>query len=342
VLKVAIVGASGYTAAELIRLLANHPKVEITGLYARKNVGRRLAEVHPQLQGFADDAVIEEPNYERVGSEADLVFFATPHGIAMRSVPRVLEGKAKVIDLSADYRFEDPKVYERYYEKHESPGVKGVYGLPELHRAEIRDARLVANPGCYPVAAVLALAPAIKHGLVDLERLVVDAKSGTSGAGATPSEVTHHPTTGSNIRAYSATTHRHQPEISQELSKLAGEKIEVCFTPHLIPVVRGILATAHVFFKAPVEQEELVEVYRKFYVDEPFVRVRAELPQTSYVLGSNYCDVGVEVAPGKKHGVIVAAIDNLVKGASGQAVQNMNLMCGFDEREGLRGLPLRP
>jgi len=339
--KVSIVGASGYTAAELLRLLLNHPKVEISGLYARKNAGRRLVEVHPQFQEILD-LLLEEPNYEEIRENSEIVFFATPHQVAMKYVPQVLKGNAKVVDLSADYRFDDPQVYEKYYTKHKSPEVRAVYGLPELHRDEIKKARLVANPGCYPVAAILSLAPLVKKQLADTDKIVVDAKSGTSGAGATPSEATHHPLVGASVRAYSATTHRHQPEISQELSKLAGEAIEIHFTPHLIPVVRGILSTAHVFLKKPMDKKELLQLYRKFYRGEPFVRVRDKLPQTSYVFGSNFCDIGIEVTQNKKRAVVVAAIDNLCKGAAGQAVQNMNLMCGFDETAGLKAPPLRP
>ncbi|MEM4188284.1 MAG: N-acetyl-gamma-glutamyl-phosphate reductase, partial [Candidatus Hadarchaeum sp.] len=225
---------------------------------------------------------------------------------------------------------------------HESPELKGVYGLPELNRKEIKTARLVANPGCFPTAALLSLAPLVKKKLIDLEHIIIDAKTGTSGAGATPTESTHHPVAGANVAAYKATTHRHAPEIDQELSKLAGQQVKVHFTPHLIPLIRGILSTAHVFLKKPVTKTELLEIYREFYRDEPFVRVREELPQVNYVLGSNYCDIGVEPELDGTRTVVVAVIDNLVKGASGQAVQNMNIMLGFEETDGLRGSALRP
>jgi N-acetyl-gamma-glutamyl-phosphate reductase len=247
-----------------------------------------------------------------------------------------------VIDLSADYRFEDVRVYEKYYVKHESPEVKGVYGLPELHREEIKRARLVAVPGCYPTAAILSLAPLVMRKLVDLNHMIVDAKTGTSGAGATLTESTHHPVIGGSMRAYLATEHRHEPEINQELSKLAGEKVRAHFTPHLIPIVRGILSTAHVFLKKPAEKGILLELYREFYEGEPFVRVVEELPQVNFVVGSNYCDIGLEPAAEGNRVVVVACIDNLIKGASGQAVQCMNLMFGFKETEGLEVLALRP
>jgi N-acetyl-gamma-glutamyl-phosphate reductase len=341
VIKVAIVGASGYTAAELIRILLGHRKVELCGLYAFTKAGRSLTDVHPQFRGFAD-AKLERPDYERLGRETDLVFFATPHTVSMHHVPTVLDGGARVVDLSADYRFDDPAVYERYYTKHASPDLKAVYGLPEIYRREIKEAKLVANPGCYPTAAILALAPLVKNELIDLEKIVIDAKSGSSGAGASPSERTHHPMLEENITAYAATTHRHRPEIEQELSKLAKQKVTVHFTPHLIPVVRGILLTAHVFLKEVKETTELLELYHEFFRGEPFVRIRKTLPQTKQVLGSNYCDIGIEVDTEGRRAVIVAAIDNLTKGASGQAVQNMNLMFGIDETEGLRLPPLCP
>ncbi len=340
-IEVAVVGASGYAGGELFRLLLGHPEVEIVGAYDIKNVGLPLPKVHPNLRGLID-LTITEPRYEEIGEKTDLVFTATPHGVAMKFVPKILDGGAKVIDLSADYRFDDPATYERYYVKHESPHLKAIYGLPELYRERIRGARLVANPGCYPTAAVLSLAPLVREDLVDMEYIIIDAKSGTSGAGAAPGEVTHHPLCGANIRAYAVTTHRHGPEIDQELSKLAGRKVRAHFTPHLIPIVRGILSTAHVFAREPMSKEEVLQLYREFYRGEPFVRVLDDLPQVNFIVGSNYCDIGVECDAEGKRLVVVSAIDNLVKGASGQAIQNMNLMFGIDEAKGLKGPPLRP
>jgi N-acetyl-gamma-glutamyl-phosphate reductase len=338
---VAVVGAAGYTGAELFRLLVNHSRVNIIGAYGMKNVGKPVSEIHPHLRGIVD-MIIEEPDYRKIGREAEVVFIATPHGVAMKFVPELLSGGARVVDLSADYRFDDVKVYEKYYAKHESPNVKGVYGLPELYRAQIEHASLVANPGCFPTAAILSLAPLVKKKLIDLDHIIVDAKTGTSGAGATLTESTHHPIAGANVVAYAATTHRHVPEMNQELSKLAGENVGVHFTPHLLPMIRGILSTAHVFLKKQMEKSALLEIYREFYAGEPFVRVREELPQINYVVGSNYCDIGLEPEAQGKRVVVVAAIDNLVKGASGQAVQNMNIMIGCEEAEGLRGPALRP
>lgn len=340
-IKAAVVGASGYTGEELFRLLAGHPKVEIAGAHDIRNVGRTVSEVHPNLRGIVD-LQITEPDYSRLSEDVDVVFAATPHKVAMKFVPKLLEGRARIIDLSADYRFEDVKIYEKYYVKHESPKVRGVYGLPELHRANIKHARLVANPGCFPAAAILSLAPLAKQDIINLDRIIIDAKTGTSGAGATLSEVTHHPIAGANIRAYAATTHRHAPEIDQELTKLAGRKVKAHFTPHLVPIVRGILSTSHVFMKRFANRGELLALYREFYAHEPFVRVRDGLPEINHVVGSNYCDIGLELDQEGKRLVVVSAIDNLTKGASGQAVQNMNLMLGFDESEGLRAPALRP
>lgn len=337
----AVVGASGYAGVELFRLLVGHPEVKLVGAYDIRNVGDRVSEVHPNLRGIVD-LKITEPDYVKIGNQTDVIFVATPHRVAMKFVPKLLKGKARVIDLSADYRFDDVKVYEQYYTKHESPGVKGVYGLPELYRAKIKRAHLIANPGCYPTAAILGVAPLVKRHLINLEHIVIDAKTGTSGAGAAPGEATHHPVIGANILAYAATTHRHAPEIDQELSKLAGLKVKAHFTPHLIPIVRGILSTTHVFLRKPTDAKALLELYSKFYASEPFVRVREELPQVNFVVGSNYCDIGFELDARSNRLVVVAAIDNLIKGASGQAIQDMNLMFGFDETKGLEAPALRP
>lgn len=339
-IRVSVVGASGYTAAELFRILSAHRGVRIVGAYALKNAGRLVSEVHPSLRGIVD-MKIEEADYGRIAEESDLVFAAVPHKVPMTFVPRLLKAGVRVVDLSADYRFDDVSVYERYYARHESPEVKGVYGLPELYREEIKGAGLVANPGCFPTAAVLSLAPLVRGRLIDMDHIVVDAKTGTSGAGATPTEATHHPTIGASARAYSALSHRHAPEIDQELSKLAGRRVRVSFVPHLIPIVRGILSTAHVFLNENVGREDLLEEYRKFYGGEPFVRILEGLPEINYVIGSNYCDIGLAV-DGEGRAAVVAAIDNLVKGASGQAVQNMNIMFGLEETEGLKAAPLRP
>ncbi|KXA91338.1 N-acetyl-gamma-glutamyl-phosphate reductase [candidate division MSBL1 archaeon SCGC-AAA259D18] len=340
-MKVSVIGASGYTGGELFRLLCNHREVEIVGAYGKTTIGKDLSEVHPSLQDIVD-LTIEEPKYREVGESSDLVFTATSHGVAMKFVPDLLDEDARVIDISADYRLDDVRVYEEYYQKHESPGLEAVYGLSEIYRSEIEKADLVANPGCYPTAAILSLAPLFSEELIDLEHIVIDSKSGTSGAGAKPSQKLHHPTCAENLRAYNVTAHRHSPEIKQEVEKLAGGEATIHFTPHLIPITRGILNTSHVFPQDTVDEDKLIELYENFYDDEPFVRVLERLPQTNAVRGSNFCDVGLEVSENSGRIVAISAIDNLVKGASGQAIQNMNIMFGFDERMGLEEIALRP
>ncbi len=340
-ISAAVVGASGYAGGELLRLLAGHPEVELAGVYDIINVGRPVGQIHPNLRG-AVSLKIKKPDYGKIGKAHDVVFPATPHGVAMGFMPELLDGGAKVVDLSADYRFDDLGVFEKFYKKHENPQIESVYGLPELYRKQIKRAKLVANPGCYPTAAILGLAPLVKKRLVDPEHIVIDAKSGTSGAGTKPSETLHHPACAENLKAYLATSHRHEPEISQELSKLAGRKVRAHFTPHLVPIVRGILTTIHVFARKSTSKDSLLELYRRFYRGERFVRVLKELPQVNSVVGSNFCDIGVEPAPEGKRLVVVSVIDNLVKGASGQAVQNMNLMFGIDEEKGLETLVPHP
>jgi N-acetyl-gamma-glutamyl-phosphate reductase len=335
-MRVAILG-TGYVAAELVRILSNHPSAELAEVQGRSGVGQPIGAVYPNLDLPLRISELDT----KVGGRVDVVFTALPHGTSMKYVPSLLQGGAKVIDMSADFRL-DPQVFERTYNlKHECPELKGVYGLSELHREEIRQARLVANPGCYPTPAILALAPLVKEGLVDLEHVIINALSGTSGAGHQPQERTHHPLCGANVQVYSATTHRHVPEIEQEIGRIAGKPVRIHFVPHLVPIVRGILETVSVFLREEKKAEELLALYREFYKGERFVRIRDSLPQVNYVVGSNFCDIGVEVAG--KWAVVVAVVDNLVKGAAGQAVQNMNLMFSLPEEEGLGCLlPLRP
>ncbi len=233
-------------------------------------------------------------------------------------------------------------VYEEYYKEHESPELEAVYGLPEIYREEIKGADLVANPGCYPTAAILSSAPLLEEGIIDMEHIVIDSKSGTSGAGAKPSQKLHHPTCAENLRAYNVTSHRHSPEINQEVEKISGKEATTYFTPHLIPITRGMLNTSHVFLKEPKNEEELLDLYEDYYVDEHFVRVLDDLPQSNSVRGSNFCDISVRSSEESKRAAVISTIDNLVKGASGQAVQNMNIMFGFDESEGLGDMGLRP
>lgn len=347
-IKVAIVGASGYTGGELIRILLNHNEVEITDITSRQYDKIPIDKVHPHIR----DSGLEFKNKPLDQIDADLVFTATPHGASMKIVPSLLETGAKVIDLSGDYRFNNIETYEKWYNLKHSSDIKGVYGLPEIHRKEIKKANLVANPGCFTTGAILSGYPLAKEGIID--RMIFDSKTGVSGAGVKPSLATHYPNIGDNVNPYNVTSHRHMPEIQQELGLFSN--IKVSFTPHLVPVIRGILTTNHSFFneksKFNIETEEerkntsekIRELYKKQYKGEPFVKVLEdnEIPRLSSVRGSNYIHIGCFEIDETGRLVIVSAIDNLVKGASGQAVHNMNLICGFNEKEGLENYGLHP
>lgn len=328
-MKVGIIGGSGYIGGELLRLLANHPDVEIVAVTSRTFKNQPVSVIHAHLLKTVD-LYFEDMPAKEVAKRSDVVFTAVPHKAAMTQVPELLTNGARVIDLSADYRLK-PDTYEKIYEtSHSDRDRKATYGLPELHRADIRHSDLVANPGCFPTGAILAAAPLVKAGIV--ERIVFDSKTGISGAGATPSDATHYPNVAENIVPYSVTTHRHNPEIEQELTLLS--RCDVHFTPHIIPAVRGILTTAHIFVKRAISKKDVMELYRKMYADEIFVRIVDGVPSLGAVRGSNFCDIGCFDAEGDRI-VVVSAIDNMVKGASGQAIQNMNIMFGLDEKNGL-------
>lgn len=345
-LNVAIVGASGYTGLELIRILHCHPEVAVTCLTSEQSAGKRISEVFPTLRGRCD-LVLENLEPVRVSEKADIIFTALPHKAAMEVVPTFLKLGRKVIDLSADYRLSDPEVYGRWYEPHLNPAnlKKAVYGLPEIRRARIKGAKLVANPGCYPTSIILGLAPLLKQGLIHPHSIISDSASGVSGAGRSAKVDSLYCEVNEGYKAYGVGgVHRHTPEIEQELSLLAGEPLKVTFTPHLVPMDRGILST---IYSAPVREmtsADLVRLYAEFYAGEPFVRVlpQGSLPSTAFVRGSNFCDIAPLVDERTGRIIVVSAIDNLVKGASGQAVQNMNLVCGFPETTGLDGLALFP
>ena len=345
-LKIAIVGASGYTGLELIRLLHCHPEVAVTCLTSEQSAGKRISDVFPTLRGRCD-LVLENLEPVRVAEKADIIFTALPHKAAMEVVPTFLKLGKKVIDLSADYRLSDPAVYGEWYEPHLNPAnlKKAVYGLPELRRNKIKSAKLVANPGCYPTSIILGLAPLLKKGLIDLSSIIADSTSGVTGAGRAAKVDSLYCEVNEGYKAYGVGgVHRHTPEIEQELSLLAGEQLKITFTPHLAPMDRGILSTIYATPTKPLSTETIVQLYQDFYAGEPFVRVllQGTLPSTAFVRGSNFCDIAplVDLRTGRI--IIVSAIDNLVKGASGQAVQNMNLACGFPETMGLEGLALFP
>jgi N-acetyl-gamma-glutamyl-phosphate reductase len=345
-LKVAIVGASGYTGVELLRILHCHPEAAVTCVTSERSAGKRISDIYPGLKGRCD-LLLENLEPVRVAGKADFIFTALPHKAAMEVAPTFLNMGKRVVDLSADYRLRDPKEYEKWYEPHLSPALlkKAVYGLPELKRARIAGADLVANPGCYPTTVILGLAPLLKNKLIDPATIIADSKSGVSGAGRGAKVDSLYCEVNEGFKAYGVGgSHRHIPEIEQELSHLAGNRLTITFTPHLAPMDRGILSTIYSVPLKSATTAKLLRIYNDFYKGEPFVRVLPEgsFPSTAFVRGSNFCDIGLTVDSRSGRVIVVCAIDNLVKGASGQAVQNMNIMCGFPETMGLEGLPLFP
>ncbi len=338
-LKITVVGANGYTGGEMVRLLAGHPSVEIAALTSRQFAGKNIVEVFPALRGILDVPLVELDIGE-IAEKCDAVFLAIPHTQAMPIVADLVKEGARVVDYSADFRLKDPNTYEKWYgTAHSEPALleKSVYGLPELHGEAIRKAQLVALPGCYPTAALLALAPAIRHKLIDINDIVINSMSGVSGAGQRPTQNTHFSEIADNLRAYGITSHRHTPEIEQELSLLAEGAVNVVFTPHLVPANRGILSTITARAASEASVEKLVEIYDEFYKDAPFVRIcePGSYPELRFVRGSNFCDIGLAFEPRTRKFIAISTIDNLCKGAAGQAVQCMNIMFGLPERTGL-------
>jgi len=343
--KVAIIGGSGYTGLELLRLLSRHPGVEITAVTSREYEGQAVAEVFPALAGICPLS-FSWPDPVKVAQTADFCFVALPHKTAMAVIPTLLAAGAKVVDLSADFRFRDRAVYESWYQEHTAPELlaEAVYGLPELHREAIKTARLVGNPGCYPTSVILGLAPLLTAGLIEPQSIIADCKSGASGAGRGLKLGMLFCEVNDDFRAYSVAAHRHTPEMEQELSRLAQEPLTITFTPHLIPMSRGILATLYATPRQPLTAEELQATFERFYQQEPFVRVcpPGSLPTTTAVRGSNYCDLAVRLDRRANRIIVLSAIDNLTRGASGQAVCNMNLMLGLPETQGLDLVPFLP
>lgn len=343
--RVAIIGASGYTGAELARILCNHPQITLTAATSRQYAGKKLSEIFPNLRGRVD-LVCENLPLDELLPKADLFFTAVPHKTAMNIVPQIIEAGKKVIDLSADFRLKDVEVYEQWYDPHSSPEYinQAVYGLPELYREQIKGKSLVANPGCYPTSIILAMAPLLEAGLVEPHTIIADSKSGTSGSGRSASVGSLYCEVADGFRPYKVCGHRHTPEIEQELSRAAGEGLTISFTPHLLPISRGILSTIYASLKEGVTAEMVHEAYMKKYEQEFFVRYlgKGGIPATQYVRGSNHCDIGFNIDERNHRLIAMSAIDNIVKGASGQAVQNMNLICGFEETAGLLGAPFFP
>ena len=345
-IRVGIIGATGYAGGELVRLLLGHKEAKIVWYGSRSYVDRKYADIYQNMFQLVDD-ICQDDNMEAMAEQVDVIFTATPQGLCASLVKEEILHKVKIIDLSADFRIRDVSVYEKWYGmEHRAPQYmeEAVYGLCELNREAIKKARLIANPGCYPTCSFLSVYPLVKEGLIDPDTLIIDAKSGTSGAGRGAKVDNLFCEVNENIKAYGVTGHRHTPEIEEQLSLAAGKQVLINFTPHLVPMQRGILVTAYASLKKDISYKEVKAVYDRYYEKEYFVRVLPEdvCPQTRWVEGSNFVDVNFKIDPRTKRIIMMGAMDNLVKGAAGQAVQNMNLMFGVDEAEGLRMAPLFP
>ena len=345
-IKVGIIGATGYAGSELVRILLGHKDVEIKWYGSRSYIDKKYASIYQNFFQLVDATCMDD-NMEVLADQVDVIFTATPQGLCASLVNEEILSKVKIIDLSADFRIKDVKVYEEWYKlEHKSPQFieEAVYGLCEINREDVKKARLVANPGCYTTCSILTCYPLVKEGIIDPNTIIVDAKSGTSGAGRGAKVDNLFCEVNENMKAYGVATHRHTPEIEEQLGYACGEKITINFTPHLVPMNRGILATAYASLKKDVTYEEVKAIYDKYYADEKFVRVLEKdvCPQTKWVEGSNYVDVNFKIDPRTNRIIMMGAIDNLVKGAAGQAVQNMNLMYGLKESEGLELVPMFP
>lgn len=348
--KVAIVGSTGYTGQELVRLLLQHEGVHIHSAVSSSNGGKPFSHVYPNFANVAD-FVCSSDTIEKVADEVDLVFLALPHGLAAGMVSSDVLEKCAVIDLGADFRLKNAEAYDEWYEfKHPKPELlsQSSYGLPELNRAAIKDSKLVANPGCYATCSILSLAPLLSAGLIDETTLIVDAKSGVTGAGRSLSLGVHYNECNESIKAYKLASHRHTPEIEQALNIFSKSSLAISFTPHLVPMNRGILCTSYASLYKKTELKDLYNLYMEFYKDEPFIRIfHPELgeyryPETRWVKGSNFCDIGLSVDQRTNRVIVVGALDNLIKGAAGQAIQNMNILFGLEETSGLKHASLFP
>ena len=338
-IKAAILGSTGYAGAELVRLLSLHPDAEVSYPASHSYAGKRFSDIYPGMRGICD-SVLQEDDIEKAAECSDVIFLALPAGLASKLVTDKLLEKCVVIDLGADYRLHDKAVYEKWYKtEHHSPSLlgKAVYGLPEIHRSEIRGKRLIANPGCYTTCSIMTLYPLVKNGLIDTSTIIIDAKSGTSGAGRGEKLTSLYSEVNESIKPYGVTTHRHTPEIEQELSEACGKPLVVEFTPHLVPMNRGILSVCYARLESGVKDEDVKKAYEGAYGCEKFVRLIDTLPETRYVKGTNLVDISYRINERTGNIVAMGVIDNLVKGAAGQAVQNMNVVFGLEETEGLLG-----
>lgn len=341
--KIGIIGATGYTGSELVRILTNHPDVEISMITSESRAGELFSDVHPFLQGIADQQLVSIKQIDDY--ELDLVFLALPHGVSMDFVKRFKDKSFKIIDLSGDFRLSSKKVYEQWYNiNHVYPqGIDdAIFGSPELYFDKIKDARLIANPGCFPTSAILGLAPLLKAKIIELDRIIVDSKTGVTGAGIKAKTVNLYSNVNDNFKAYGLKNHRHTIEIQGIYDDIAGDNTLVQFTPHLLPVDRGILTTIYARPTVEIDETKLKQLYTEFYKNAPFVRLRKQAPAIKDVRGTNYCDLYLAYDKRTNMVIIVSVIDNLIKGAAGQAVQNMNIMFGIDETKGLNLIPLNP
>lgn len=345
-MKAAIIGGTGYGAVELIRLLKKHPHIQIGTVVSNSQAGKSFSEAYPHLSGLIEQP-LETFDPKSLAEDNDLVFLATPSAVSSNLVPQLREYGLKCIDLSGDFRLRSAEEYETWY-KHAAPPEsflnEAVYGLSEIYEEQIKNANLIANPGCYPTAATLGLIPILKNNLADYESIIIDAKSGVSGAGRGLSLISHYAEINENLKAYKLGAHQHIPEIEQILSDESGKPITVSFTTHLIPMTRGIMCTTYVKLKNKLSTEAVHQLYDKYYNNKPFIRIRplGTVPSTKEVLGSNYCDIGLHVDQRTNRLTIISVIDNLVKGAAGQAIQNANIMFGWDVRTGLDDIPIYP
>ena len=345
-IKVGIIGATGYAGGELVRILMGHKEAEIVWYGSRSYIDQKYADVYRNMFQIVDAKCMDD-NIEALADQVDVIFTATPQGFLASVINENILSKTKIVDLSADFRIKDVKVYEKWYGiEHKSPQFieEAVYGLCEVNRDKVKGARLIANPGCYTTCSILTAYPLAKEGFIDMSTLIVDAKSGTSGAGRGAKVPNLFCEVNENMKAYGVASHRHTPEIEEQLGYASGENVTISFTPHLVPMNRGILATEYATLKKDVTGEEVKAIYDKYYADEKFVRVLGEgvCPETKWVEGSNYVDIGFKLDPRTNRIVMMGAIDNLVKGAAGQAVQNMNLLFGLPESEGLELVPMFP
>ncbi len=344
-MKASVIGATGYAGVELLRLLDGHPEAEITAITSESSTGETIAAMYPHLSGRIDKNLDSMQNIESIAAESDVIFIALPHGHAMKIGKKLRGSKTKIIDLGGDYRFTDYHVFEQWYKvKHEDPEAQAVYGLTELYRERISGAQLVANPGCYTTCSILAMVPLLKYNLIEHQGIVIDAKSGTTGAGRSLKAGSLYCSVNESFKAYGVASHRHTPEIEQIYSEFAGEPVVIQFTPHLLPVDRGIFATCYAQLKEGVTDIQIDEAYHEMYGKEFFIRLRGKggCPELKNIHASNYVDLGWQIDKRTGRIIVMNCIDNLVKGAAGQAVQNMNVMFGLDESIGLSQLPIVP